>query len=1024
MADIQIYFGSQSGTAECFSEEICEEGQKEDLSMEVLDLQMFTPERFASHKFVILVVATYGEGEPSDNAVRFHKWASDPRNNGALQGQRFCVMGLGDMNYTRFNNMGMETDANLERLGGKRVYRRGVGDDSQDIHADFQEWKNNGLWAALKAAVKELKREGAYQTTANGDGTVVAQQQVFAPPETDFTVFFAQGDDGAAKDVCDVLTAEMKKLDLPVLGVHSLSDRKTVEQVKKLPKKSVAVVVADVNQDGLCGAGKKLVRNMSIEIDSNGIAERKVTFAMLTVASSKCNNSAAALKDELQKAAAGLPKAFDRIGMAKVSEAMPEYVDAGVGAVEPVAQELAAALKRVAAAAAADAIAAQKQTAAAAGAVGGDAAAAPAGPAKKTTILCAGEEAKEAAEALAAAWPGGNAEVQEASLANLTATVKAKEQAVLAVECTFDGSLCDVGRGLATQINAAPMAMKALLKQLRFAMVSVAATDYGNAGERASVAAMISELTQAVAPLTQALTKAGATCVAQQPLDLQDANEEKLQTLGKEVIKGFAAGAGAPAPAAALPTAQPTPAAAAPLGPLTSAVALKMAPTAAGLPAECQGEPSDVVARFYFEAEKTKVTKVRQLRQKPDAAKGLATVEFEIEATGNLKEYGLGGTLSLLPENDPADVEAAAKLMGFTKADLGKWITFAAADGSGSPIKRPFPTPCTLGEALTKYCDLARAPSKKMLSALQSKLQGEASTLLGKLLASDEALKVLGASKHCCRMHEFWAMLGVTSISPGDFLVNCPRQKAREFTIASSPKATPDRITLCVSLTSHEIPQDLAEFRATLQNAGCLPEGSVEPQGRGLFFGMCSNWLATRLKTGDTVLAKQRHSALHLPEKDVPIIMVGAGAGVAPFRGMWEELRKSNLQAPAALFFGCRNADQDWLYKEEMSAAVKLTAGCGALARMQVGPKRPLAALFTAFSRPDAGEKRYVQDQIRAQKVSVKHWIDKMNGCVFICGSTGMGNGVLEALAEIVDGGKETVDQLRKDGRIVAEMWG
>merc|ERR1712228_943060 len=109
-----------------------------------------------------------------------------------------------------------------------------------------------------------------------------------------------------------------------------------------------------------------------------------------------------------------------------------------------------------------------------------------------------------------------------------------------------------------------------------------------------------------------------------------------------------------------------------------------------------------------------------------------------------------------------------------------------------------------------------------------------------------------------------------------------------------------------------------------------------------------------------------------------------------------------------------------------MNAAVRLGAsGCAALQRVQVGPKRPLQCLFTAFSRPgDGKEGKYVQDQIKAQKQSVKHWIDNMSGSVYICGSTAMGNGVLEALADILDGGKEKVEKLRKEDRIVAEMWG
>lgn len=310
---------------------------------------------------------------------------------------------------------------------------------------------------------------------------------------------------------------------------------------------------------------------------------------------------------------------------------------------------------------------------------------------------------------------------------------------------------------------------------------------------------------------------------------------------------------------------------------------------------------------------------------------------------------------------------------------------------------------------------------------MQARLSGEAQACVEKLIADPEALKSLSAAPLCCSMREFWELLGVTAgLDPCAFLLSCPRQKAREFTIASSPKASANSITICVSLTSHES-ESFAAVVEKLHQAGCLPASSVAKAAARAprFFGLCSKWLSTRLKAGDIVAAKQRSSPLQLPGKDVPIIMIGAGAGVAPFRGFWEELKRGSQTKPAALFFGCRNSEEDWLYKEEMNAAVKLGAGCGALARMQVGPKRPITCLFPAFSRPGEGkQKQYVQDLVRAQAASLKAWMDNMGGSVFICGSSAMGTAVLDALGETLAGGREAVEALRKEGRIVAEMWG
>ena len=203
-------------------------------------------------------------------------------------------------------------------------------------------------------------------------------------------------------------------------------------------------------------------------------------------------------------------------------------------------------------------------------------------------------------------------------------------------------------------------------------------------------------------------------------------------------------------------------------------------------------------------------------------------MEVEIEATGSLESYMSAGTLALLPRNDPTDVAEILKVLGLTEADLSRQLTFKAVEGEAMRVKAPFPTPCSLGDALFLYCDLARAPSKKMclgmlysmrslelrLSAISEKLSGEAQECVAKLLADADALKTLQSDSACCKMYEFWALMGVKALNLHDFLWNCPRQRPREYTIASSPLANPKKITLCVSLTSHNA--DLKSFSEPL----------------------------------------------------------------------------------------------------------------------------------------------------------------------------------------------------------------
>lgn len=1001
---VTIYFGSQSGTAEYFSEEIREEGESHGIACEVRDLSDFDPVAFITRKIVVLVVASYGDGEPTDNAVTFASWAANPNNDGKMKGSYYTVMGLGDMNYTKFNNMGKSTDLAFDRLGSKRLYRRGVGDDSQDIAEDFAKWKAGGLWDALRKAIAEVEQAGGF--SAQQAAQAIIDSDASARRKADVCLFFGQEEcDGGAQDVCECLAKSLTENGLPPALVMNVAERKVLDAVAKVAKNALVIFIMDCSPEGLCSAGRKLARRFGIELDPNILRDKDVRFVTLLVATSKDNNSAAALRPQIEACAAPLLKSIDRLGAQKLEDVL-SYLDAGVSDVDEAIASISKALTThavlSASALAPPPVRADTPASAAVAAAGAPAAkpvpATPVVSPAKTRILVCGDAGKAAGERLCAAWP--EASVEEASLRSLTSAVQGHFQVVIAAECAADGSLGDAAKGLLAQLGAAPLPIQMTLRQFRF---------FG------LLAAKTPDAAAAAKQFGEAVSKFGTKCVASAAID-SDADDGKFASVCLSLRMGFG-------PVADIASPYPAAAAAPGAGPAVakSGPVLHMAATAAELPAEVPGDPSDTVAKLYFEAIKTRVTKVTELRQAPSQENGLSTVEVEVEATGELKGYAAGGTLTLLPVCDPADVAAVLPLLGLSTADLQKAITF-----TGEKLRRPFPTPCLLGEALARYCDLGRAPTKKMLQVVGPKLEDSAARdRVAKLAADSELLKQLQAAPLCLRMHELWALLGVQHINPADFLLNCPRQKAREFTIASSPKAAAGRIALCVSLTSHEV-SDLSVAQHLLREKGLLGQDASSATSRARFFGSCSKWLSSQLKVNDVVFAKQRPSPLRLPAEDVPVVMVGAGAGLAPFKGFWEELKFEKRSAPAALFFGCRNAEQDWIYRDAMRSSVKVMGGGpgAAMLAARQGPK-PLTSLFTAFSRPgDGTEGCYVQDLIRKEGATIKQWIENMRGCVFICGSSAMGRGVLDALAEVLDGGKEAVDVLRTEGRVVAEMWG
>lgn len=150
---INIYFGSQTGTAESFGQTIAAEGLRHGFQMDVIDLEDFSAEKLLSTGNAIFLMATYGDGEPTDNAAEFTTWLNNKNEelpSDYLAGVDFTVFGLGNKQYDHYNFMGKTTNEGLEKLGATRMYQYGEGDDDDQLEEDFESWKE-GLWEALVA---------------------------------------------------------------------------------------------------------------------------------------------------------------------------------------------------------------------------------------------------------------------------------------------------------------------------------------------------------------------------------------------------------------------------------------------------------------------------------------------------------------------------------------------------------------------------------------------------------------------------------------------------------------------------------------------------------------------------------------------------------------------------------------------------------------------------------------------------------------------------------------------------------
>ena len=170
-----IFYGSQTGTAEDYASRLAKEGSSRfGLKTMTADLEEYDYEnldQFPEDKVAMFVLATYGEGEPTDNAVEFYEFissedvsfsekSSDESPLGTLQ---YVAFGLGNNTYEHYNSMVRNVTKSMDKLGAKRIGQAGEGDDGAGtMEEDFLAWKEP-MWAALASAMSLEEREAVYE---------------------------------------------------------------------------------------------------------------------------------------------------------------------------------------------------------------------------------------------------------------------------------------------------------------------------------------------------------------------------------------------------------------------------------------------------------------------------------------------------------------------------------------------------------------------------------------------------------------------------------------------------------------------------------------------------------------------------------------------------------------------------------------------------------------------------------------------------------------------------------------------
>ena len=368
----------------------------------------------------------------------------------------------------------------------------------------------------------------------------------------------------------------------------------------------------------------------------------------------------------------------------------------------------------------------------------------------------------------------------------------------------------------------------------------------------------------------------------------------------------------------------------------------------------------DIISKFYFSSHAVPVSAVKKL----SSERLVVLVELDISRLPAVR-YRTADTLEMIPSNSDESVTwMAEKFRVIDKLD--DWLTFSKLTSKGS-IKKLFPTPCTLRRALQLYCDLNGMPTRAFIKEIAF-LCGRSKEEADLISEKTHHQSVIVTMRSLIEQH-FIDIANFVSIDR--FLVLCPKLKPRSYTISSSSIEQPKTIGLTVVLESQD------DFK-----------------------GVTSGYLCERLRPGDVIQHMNvKPSLFRLPSKsELPVIMIAAGTGIAPFRGFIRDMRVRNRSGPKMLFFGCRSSS-DWIYKEEM---IQFQSDGG--------------ELFVATSRE--GDKHYVQDLVKIQRARFELLMG-MGAVIYVCGSTQMCRGLQQVLNTFIP-----LESIKAQKRYIEEAWG
>ncbi|MEM6971241.1 MAG: flavodoxin domain-containing protein [Pseudomonadota bacterium] len=225
---LTILYGSQSGTSESLSKDLRKFAATQGFEATIAELDSTTPSALADTRHLLVVAATFGEGEPTDNAQDFYKALMAPDATPLPPTLNYSVCGMGDSSYPHFNKVGRDLDARFAELGATRAAPLAICDVAYDDV--FAEWRDSVFAAeAFKAAAGAAQAPVAEEPKPQFD-----KNTPFIGTILDVRCLNGEGSDKRVNHVEISLAGGGVDLDYSVgdaLGLWPINDRAEVDAI-------------------------------------------------------------------------------------------------------------------------------------------------------------------------------------------------------------------------------------------------------------------------------------------------------------------------------------------------------------------------------------------------------------------------------------------------------------------------------------------------------------------------------------------------------------------------------------------------------------------------------------------------------------------------------------------------------------------------------------------------------------------------------------------------------------------------